>query len=42
MCLENKYEAIEQTVKEVPKTYVDIIKALSTDTKEKEISEMHP
>jgi len=34
------HEAIERTVKEAPKTYVDIIKASTTNTKEKEIAEM--
>jgi hypothetical protein len=38
--LENKHEAIEQTVKEAPKTYTDIIKASATNTKEKAIAEM--
>ena len=33
--LKNKYEVIERTVKEVLKTYADIIKASSTDTKGK-------
>ena len=38
--LENKHETIESTVKEAPKTYADIIKASTTNTKEKEIAEM--
>src|SRR5436190_17903782 len=38
--LENKHEAMERTVKEAPKTYADIIKASTTNTKEKEIVEM--
>ena len=38
--LEDKHEAIERTVKEAPKTYADIIKASTTNTKEKAIAEM--
>jgi len=38
--LEDKHEAIERTVKEAPKTYADIIKASTTNTKEKDIAEM--
>jgi hypothetical protein len=38
--LENKHETIERTVKEAPKTYADIIKASTTNTKEKAIAEM--
>ena len=38
--LENKHEAIERTVKEAPKTYADIIKASTINTKEKAIAEM--
>ena len=38
--LKNNHEAIEYTVKEAPKTYVDIIKALATNTKEKATAEI--
>src|SRR5205814_1811733 len=38
--LEDKHEAIERTGKEAPKTYADIIKASTTNTKEKAIAEM--
>ena len=39
-CLENKHEAIERTAKEAPKTYADIVKASTTNTKEKAIAKM--
>ena len=38
--LESNHKAMERTVKEVPKSYADIIKASATNTKEKEIVEM--
>ena len=38
--LEDKHEAIERMGKEAPKTYADIIKASTTNTKEKAIAEM--
>ena len=37
--LENKHEAIERTIKEAPKTYADIIKTSTTNTKEKATAE---
>src|SRR5271169_4380208 len=38
--LESNHEAMERTVREAPKTYADIIKASTTNTKEKAITEM--
>jgi hypothetical protein len=40
-CIKNKYKAMEHMVKEAPKTCADITKASTTNTKEKEITEMH-
>ena len=37
--LEYKYEAIENTAKEAPKTYADIIKTTTINTKGKTIAE---
>jgi hypothetical protein len=37
--LETKHEAIERTIKETPKTYADIIKTTTTNTKENPITE---
>ena len=38
--LENKYEAIEHTVKEAPKTYIEIIQSAATNAQGKAIAEM--